>query len=334
LNPKTKKILSNLLFAALAVGLSWLIIRRIDLQRTLAALQSSDLFWVGLAAASTLLAHFFRSYRWNHLLEPLGYRMNNRRTYYAVLTGYLVNAGTSRGGEVVRCALLAKSEKVPFEILVGTVITERVVDLLMLMLTFSAALLFEFSYLFSYVDRNIWTPVFNTIGWAGIAALAMGGIAGLALLWRWNHKRNLKAEAKEGGLLSRFTGGLRSIFKLQQPFIFLLLSIGIWAGYAFSAWCLMKALPETAHLWITAGLSIVLFSAIGISIPAPAGLGIVFPIAHGIQEVYGIAEPAANNYALLNLAFSNALMIVGGAIAYGLLWWELQRMNNDEPAGI
>jgi uncharacterized protein (TIRG00374 family) len=122
LNPKTKKILSNLLFAALAVGLSWLIIRRIDLQRTLAALQSSDLFWVGLAAASTLLAHFFRSYRWNHLLEPLGYRMNNRRTYYAVLTGYLVNAGTSRGGEVVRCALLAKSEKVPFEILVGTVI--------------------------------------------------------------------------------------------------------------------------------------------------------------------------------------------------------------------
>jgi hypothetical protein len=96
----------------------------------------------------------------------------------------------------------------------------------------------------------------------------------------------------------------------------------------------MKALPETAHLWITAGLSIVLFSAIGISIPAPAGLGIVFPIAHGIQEVYGIAEPAANNYALLNLAFSNALMIAGGVIAYGLLWWELQRMNNDEPAGI
>jgi hypothetical protein len=50
--------------------------------------------------------------------------------------------------------------------------------------------------------------------------------------------------------------------------------------------------------------------------------------------VYGIAEPAANNYALLNLAFSNALMIAGGVIAYGLLWWELQRMNNDEPAGI
>jgi len=334
MNPKTKKVLSNLFFAALAIGLSWLIISKIDLQRTLTALKSADMVWIGLSGLAILLAHFLRAYRWNHLVEPLGYRMNNRRAFYAVLTGYLVNAGTSRGGEVVRCALLAKSEKVPFETLVGTVITERVVDLLMLALTFGAALLFEFSYLFSYVDRTIWTPLFDAIGWAGIGAIVASGIVGLALLWRWNHKRNLKTESREGGFLGRFAGGLRSVFKLQQPLVFLLLSAGIWSGYALSAWCLMKAMPETAHLWITAGLSIVIFSAIGISIPAPAGLGTVFPISHGIQEVYGIAPAVADNYALLSLAFSNAISIVFGALAYGLLWWELQRIPNDEPAGL
>lgn len=334
MNPKTKKIFSNLLFIGLAAGLSWLIISRIDLQRTLAALQSADIFWIVLSAIAILLAHFIRAYRWNHLVEPLGYRMNNRRAFYAVLTGYLVNAGTSRGGEVVRCALLSKSEKLPFETLVGTVITERVVDLFMLLLTFIAALLFEFSYLYSYVDRSIWTPLLESIGRVGIVAIAASGIAGLALLWRWNHNRNLKTESREGGFLGRFAGGLRSVFKLRQPLIFLLLSAAIWAGYALSAWCLMKAMPETAHLWITAGLSIVIFSAIGISIPAPAGLGTVFPISHGIQEVYGITPSAADNYALLSLAFSNAVSIVFGALAYGLLWWELQRMNHDEPAGI
>jgi glycosyltransferase 2 family protein len=331
LNKRNKKMLSNALLALLAAVLVWLIIKRVNLGNAIDALYSTSPGWLLTSGIVMLGSHFLRGYRWKYLVEPLGYTMNPRRSFYAVLTGYLVNVGTSRGGEVVRCALLARSERIPFETLVGTVVTERVVDLFMLVFTFLAALLFEFTHIYGYVLNNVWEPLYAAIGWKGIALMVLLGLAVLAILvlWRVRVQRRQKA-AKAEGFLQRFAIGVKSIFELKKPWIFLILSMGIWVGYALSAWCLMKALPGTAHLWITAGLSIVIFSAIGISIPAPAGLGVVFPIAHGIQEVYKVPGNVADNYALLNLAFSNLLMIGSGLVAYGLLWWEMQKMNGDE----
>ena len=264
------------------------------------------------------------------MLQPLGYRMNNLRSFLAVLSGYLLNAGTSRGGELLRCAMLSRSERIPVALLLGTVITERIVDVLLLGLMFCAALLFEFKYLYGYVQEHIWQPLHDKLGNTGLIIIALSGLVlfllGIFLLSRRNKNAN---ETEQEGLIQKLISGLRSILMLQKPFLFVLSSIGIWFCYALSAWMLMQALPATSHLWPTAGLSIVLFSAIGISIPAPAGLGIVFPIAHGIAQVYGIAEQDAANYALLNLAFNNILILITGGIAYLWFWISMQKLNKE-----
>jgi len=332
-----RKVLVNLVFLLLALLLLWLILQKVDLRSSWNALTGARLSWVLGASCITLLAHFLRAYRWNYLLQPLGYRMNNLRSYLAVLSGYLLNAGTSRGGELLRCAMLSRSERIPVALLLGTVITERIVDVLLLGLMFSAALLFEFKYLFGYVQEHIWHPVYGKFGTTGLLLAGAGAVALLLIGIVVLSRRNKRTPTDGGeGLLQRLSSGLRSILLLQQPLLFVLSSLGIWMCYALSAWMLMKALPATAHLWPTAGLSIVLFSAIGISIPAPAGLGIVFPIAHGIAQVYGIAEQDAANYALLNLAFNNILILITGSIAYLWFWMAMQKLSkaSDENQNI
>jgi uncharacterized protein (TIRG00374 family) len=328
--PAYRKLLVNLIFLLLALLLLWLIIQKVDLRTSLKALTGANISWLFGASCVTLLAHFLRAFRWNYLLQPLGYRMNNLRSFLAVLSGYLVNAGTSRGGELVRCAMLSRSERIPVAFLLGTVITERIVDVLLLGLMFSAALLFEFKYLFGYVQEHIWQPVYGKLGTSGIIVMALAGLVLCALaIFFLARKKNKNKETEGEGLVQKLLSGLRSILLLQQPLLFVLSSMGIWLCYALSAWMLMQALPATAHLWPTAGLSIVLFSAIGISIPAPAGLGIVFPIAHGIAQVYGIAEQDAANYALLNLAFNNILILITGGIAYLWFWMAMQKLNKE-----
>ncbi|MEY3983046.1 MAG: hypothetical protein RL160_603 [Bacteroidota bacterium] len=333
MKPVHRKILVNLIFLLLAVLLLWLILQKVDLGSSWQALTGARLGWVLGASFTTLLAHFLRAYRWNYLLQPLGFRMNNLRSFLAVLSAYLVNAGTSRGGELLRCAMLSRSERVPVATLLGTVITERIVDVFLLGFMFAAALLFEFKYLFGYVQEHLWQPVYGKLGGTGILLAAAAALALLSLaVYLLSRKKEQKIETDGEGLIPKLFSGLRSILQLQQPVQFILSSIGIWCCYALSAWMLMQALPATSHLWPTAGLSIVLFSAIGISIPAPAGLGIVFPIAHGIEQVYGVPAQDAANYALLNLAFNNILILITGGIAYLWFWMIMQKFNknNDE----
>lgn len=325
---RSRKFLLNLIFLLLAAALMWLILKRVDLKESWKAMKQADFSWIIAASCVTLMAHFLRAYRWNYLLEPLGYRMHEGRSFLAVLCGYLVNAGTSRGGELVRCAMLSRSENIPVALLLGTVITERIVDVIMLGFMFGAALLFEFKYLYGYVSEHVFLPLHDKFGTSGLITMAALLLAafGLAIVF-FTGKKKKSANTDEAGLLQRLSAGLRSIFLLKRPWAFLFASIGIWLCYALSAWMLMKSLPATAHLWPTAGLSIVLFSAIGISIPAPAGLGIVFPIAHGIEQVYAVSAQDAGSYALLNLAFNNLLILLVGSLSYLIFWLMMQKNN-------
>ena len=100
--------------------------------------------WIGLAVIPMLFAHWLRGARWNMLSQPAGYTLNKRRSFYAVMSGYLVNVATSRGGEIARCALAAKSEKAPVETLVGTVLTERLIDLVVLAFMAVLCLIIQF----------------------------------------------------------------------------------------------------------------------------------------------------------------------------------------------
>src|SRR5262249_22776512 len=108
------------------------------------AFRTADYTWVFISILISFVSHFLRAFRWNYLLEPLGYKTNLLNANCHVLIGYLANYGIPRMGEVSRCTLAAKYDKVPFEVALGTVITERIVDFFIFLVISALTLLVQF----------------------------------------------------------------------------------------------------------------------------------------------------------------------------------------------
>jgi glycosyltransferase 2 family protein len=323
----------------LAAGVFILIGVKTDWAKTIDSIRSANLLWVCGAFALMIISHAIRAVRWNMLTEPAGYRLNNRRSFYAVMAGYLVNVATSRGGEVVRCALAAKSEKAPLELLIGTVVTERIIDLFMLLLVCFATLLTQFDLVYGFFNTYVIAPLIRFFNFQNILIFSLLLFLGLVFFFLKRRKKTnvesddsmevISTEKGVKGILLRFTGGLKTVFQLKSPVKFLLFSASIWTCYWLSGFCLMQSLEITKHLGIFVGLGLLVFSAVGIAIPLPAGAGVWGALSFGLSTVYGLSAENAETYGIYNLAFSNLMMIFTGAICYILLWFEMQKIEKN-----
>jgi len=301
-----------------------------DWVSTWKSVKNANPFWLGAGAFIMVFAHWIRAYRWNMLTEPAGHPLNVRRSFYAVLTGYMVNVATSRGGEVVRCALSAKSEKAPLELLVGTVVTERIIDMLMLLLVCVAGLIVEFEQIYGFFEKYILNPVSAKVTPLNLT-LAGLGILLLVLVFTWMRKRKRKqTDQKKSGIkaiFERFAEGLQSVFKLKNPSVFALLSMSIWFCYLLGGFCMLQSLDITSHMGFGSAISLLIFSAVGIAIPLPAGAGVWGTMAFGLQMVYNMEAKNAETFGIFSVAFQNLYCIFYGSVAYLLLWIEMQKKD-------
>lgn len=292
---------------------------KIDWNNTWQSVKNANLPLILLAACTMIFAHFIRAYRWNMLTQTNGYTLNVRRSFYSVMIGYLVNTATSRGGEVVRCAMTAKSEKTPVEILIGTVITERIIDLFSLIFMFLVCLLLQFQEMFGFVNTQVFIPLKNNLIWV-VLCLAIG----IFLLWIWK-KYQVKKPKNEASFLQKLLNGMNSIFLIKNPFKFIFLSLLIWFCYWFSLYFQLESLEITQHLTPGNALGILIFSAIGIIIPVPGGAGAWGPIAYGMTFIYHLNQNNAESFGIFTIAFSILLQVVIGGVCYGLLFYEMQK---------
>jgi uncharacterized protein (TIRG00374 family) len=299
---------------------------KIDWNNTWQSVKNAYLPLILLAACTMIFAHFIRAYRWNMLTQTNGYTLNVRRSFYSVMIGYLVNTATSRGGEVVRCAMTAKSEKTPVEILIGTVITERIIDLFSLIFMFLVCLLLQFQEMFGFVNTQVFIPLKNNLLWV-VLSLAIG----IFLLWIWK-KYQVKKPKNEASFLQKLLNGMNSIFLIKNPIKFIFLSLLIWFCYWFSLYFQLESLEITQHLTPGNALGILIFSAIGIIIPVPGGAGAWGPIAYGMTFIYHLNQNNAESFGIFTIAFSILLQVVIGGVCYGLLFYEMQKNDENQPA--
>lgn len=300
----------------LAAGVFTAIGFKIDWQQTANSVKNANLYWLLGATVTMLCSHYLRGWRWNMLTEPAGYPLNKIRAFYAVMIGYLVNVATSRGGEFVRCAMAAKSEKAPLPLLVGSVVTERIIDLLVLISLCLLCLGIQFQEFYGFFDQYIITPAAKY--YVPISMVLVMGILGLRYL-RKKQARKPKTEG-EPSLIEKFSAGLQSVLHLKQPVIFIFSSYGIWIGYWLSTYCTLQSLDITEHLTIANALGVVIFSSLGVIIPIPGGAGVWGTLAYGLTLIYDLSEVHANSFGIFSVAFSNLLMIVFGGIAYLLFY--------------
>lgn len=295
---KTKSIIQTLVLSALGVVFVWFAYGQIaeKKEEIISAFANANYFWVFLCAFIAFLSHIIRAYRWNYLLEPLGHKISFFNASAAVFIAYFGNyAPVMRLGEVYRATIIDRYEKIPFQTGFGTIITERLVDTILLFVIFGLTLLFQFSELIGLSNEYIFDPMsakFGAMSNFKLITLSVIGILFLAAFLIFRKKLAGMLRGKFGGFIKGFFDGLLSIRKMKNFWMFALLSVLIWTMYFYSTYFCLNALPETSGMGHKGCLTIMLFGTLGV-VFSPGGLGAYHLIVTGILVYYGVDQVQA-----------------------------------------
>lgn len=275
--------------------------------------------WLILCMFISFTSHIPRILRWQMMLEPLGKKPRLFTTAIAVYITYLANLAFPRLGEITRCGIISRYERVPFNQVVGTMITERAIDVICLLLFGVLTLLTQFNQIYQFFDER----VLQTAGEKGLSPtiiiLAVIGFAGLLFLILFLRK-NLKSAFLQRiqELLRGVVNGVKSIKEVKNIPLFVFYTVLMWFLYFIMIYICFQAFPESRELGLGAGLSCFFFGSISLII-VQGGIG-AYPLA--IKEVlllYGIS--AAHGYAfgwVIWIAITLVVLITGGLSILGL----------------
>lgn len=313
-------IVISLVFAALFM---WLAFKGLEFDKIKGYFAEANYFWVLAAMVFGLLAYWFRAIRWNLLLEPMGYQISNSNSLWTISFGYLMNLTIPRSGELARSTALYGVEKVPVDKSFGTIILERVVDLVCMLGFLALTLVFKYSAISAFYHQSgiKINPIFVVSVFAFL-------IIGTFVFFRFKDKfTHLRFIGKVIEFVEGIFHGLTTIFKLKQKVKFIILSIAIWVSYYFAAYLVCFALPETSHFTFADGFFVIVVGTLGMMVPASGGIGAFhFAMKIGIGALffsYGktFEEGAAIglSYAFISHTMQLVIMAVMGVISIPML---------------
>lgn len=318
-----KKTLTIVISLVFAVVFMWLALRGLDFEKIEKSLMKANYWWIFLASIFGILAYWFRAVRWNLLLEPLGHKISNSNSLWTISFGYLMNLTIPRSGELARSTALYGVEKVPVDKAFGTIILERVVDLVCMLLFLGLTLIFKYEAIFSfYTQANIKLNPVLLGGFLG--AIVLGSV----LFFKLKEKfRKIKIFGKIIDFLEGIFAGLSSILKLRSKGKFILQSLAIWVCYYFAAYLVCFALPETSNFTFADGFFIIVVGTLGMMVPASGGIGAFhFALKLGVSALFlsmgKSAEEGAEvglSYAFLSHTMQLVIMLVMGIISIPML---------------
>lgn len=302
---------------SLSIGgfLLWWVFRGANLTSLVSDLVNTDLKWVLISYLIALSSHVLRAYRWNLLMEPLGFRPSLLNSTLAVLTGYLANIAFPRMGEVSRCAVLQKTDAIPVNTGFGTVVTERIFDLFTLIFITLITIILEFKklsgFVFSLFEQKLSTVNFNRLIIIGLLSMIFI-LTCLFLLFKFVRNRFKTAPGWEKirNFLRGLMEGFLSFRKLKKKFEFLISTILIWTGYFFMSYVMFYAVSYTSGLGIKAGLAVLVLGGLGMAAPVQGGIGAYhWIIQHGLV-LYGLTLNEGRVFATI-VHSSQMLMMIG-----------------------
>ncbi|MCX8489515.1 MAG: lysylphosphatidylglycerol synthase transmembrane domain-containing protein [Cyclobacteriaceae bacterium] len=288
------------------------------------AWQNSNKGYLGLMALVAILSHLLRAERWRMLLAPTGNNVGLTTSFLSLMIGYLVNLAVPRGGEVSRCYNLYKLEKTPVEVSFGTVVVERMVDVICLLLLIALSFFAEWQKLKKFIDSLNFSSGkgFSISPWMTVVFLGVITFAAAIFFLRKN-KKLLK-------IIEGFKEGLLAIFKMQNKGLFIAYSLGIWLLYFFMSYLVIKAFPETEDLGFSAVLTLFAVGSIAMAAPLPGGAGsyhTLVPLA--LVMLYNLPQADAIAFVFIFHGWQTILMILMGALSlvasYLIVKWRKQK---------
>ncbi len=325
----SKRIFSTIqyvFFLLLGFGLLWLSFRKLNMHQVYHEIANAHYGWLFLSLAVTLLSHIIRAARWNLLIETLSYKTRLSTTFYSLMTGYMVNIVVPRLGEFVRCGVLSKKEKIPFAALFGTVVSERIFDLIVLLLLIFMVIIFQMQLLSEFLHKffgPFFHMVFSNFWTIFIIALVFVILVVLAFLYWESNKERFKKKAfyiKIHKFTVGLIDGIKTIKDMKRKGLFLLYTFLIWFLYILMIYIAFFMLKETSHLNFDAAITILVIGSLGIVAPVPGGIGAYhFIVKAALTEIYNINGNAAISFATLTHAGQTLLNIVVGGFSYMII---------------
>ncbi len=339
MNKKVISALKIIFFLSIGIFFIWIFLRKLTPDQKHDIWDSfihADFRWLLLALIIGFFSHLVRAMRWRMLLQPIGYQPKLTNTFLAVMIGYFANMALPRLGEVTRCGVLNKYERIPMNKSIGTVIVERSIDMVVFIVLFFLNFIIFFDKLEYYVNEKVFTPLSEKFASTGetsfyLAFLLVPFAILLILFFIFKKKiKNLRFYQKVKDLLTGFWHGLWSVSKIKKPFTFVFQSFLIWILYFLMIYVCIFSLPETSHLGVGAGLSMLIFGSIGIMI-VQGGIGIYPAIIAETLAIYGIQATTGYTLGWLTWTAQTLLIVLVGIVSMIILPI-LNKKKNDGQA--
>lgn len=328
-------ILQYLFFLGLGIFLVWWSLHQIPDQKWGEFKRSLETakYWLMIPVFLILsLSHIIRALRWRILMLPMGYTPSLINTFFAVMIGYLANLAVPRLGEVLKCTILAKYEKVPAEKLVGTIVAERAFDVISLGIVFMLALISQFDVVGEFGSQLFEQLFKNKTG--SFSAMKLGIVLGILItiiiaikVW-FNYFAHLQIVIFAKRILNGIWEGLSSIKKLKQKKLFIFYSVAIWSLYIAGTWVGLLATTGTAQLGLPHAVSALAFASIGM-IVTPGGIGAYAYFLAKVLEKNGIPFEIGFANGTLQWFAQFMIVVVVGSLCLGFLPFYNKKKTNE-----
>ncbi|MCH7407879.1 flippase-like domain-containing protein [Belliella sp. DSM 111904] len=305
-----------------AVGIFWFLYKDISFEELSEAVAELSWYWLAASILVALVGFWLRAWRWKLLIDASAEtKVKTSRTFWALMIGYLANLIVPRAGEVARCGVLKRTDGLDMGKLVGTVIVERSIDLLMMLICIFLAFVIERNLFISIFEELVATDDISD-SLMSILPIVIGAIFVIALVIffvfkKYKENRLVKKVRNFGKDLYK---GMLSIKDVENQFGFWMSSIGVWLSYYFTMYAVALGIPSTASLTANAILMVMVMGSIGMTAPVQGGIGTFHALVAFILIKYDLSEDQGKIFAAIIHGSQVLTIIAVGLLALGIFF--------------
>jgi uncharacterized protein (TIRG00374 family) len=306
LNIKLKNTIKITLPLLLGVFLVWYSLSKVSISELLVYAKNADYTWIILGMFLGLLSHLSRAYRWRFQLDPMGYHIKFGNSVMAVFATYLINYTIPRAGEVARASILTNYEDVPFEKGFGTIVAERIADMIVMLGIIAVTLFLQFDFIYGFLIEKF-NPTKIIIALIGVLVLFF-------FFYRFIKKSSSKFALKIRTFIGGLIEGALSVFKMKKKWAFIFHTLFIWGMYLLMFYVTSFSINELDG--ISAGAILIGFISASFSIAATNGGIGSYPLAiYAAFSIFGIAEEPSIAFGWIMWASQTLMIIIFGGLS-------------------
>ena len=323
----SKKIVKTVFPLIIGVVVLWLLYKDTDMAKLWQITKSANFTIIAYSLLFGLAGNIFRALRWELTIQSVGYYPKRMSLIYAVLGNYALNFVLPRAGEVWRCGVVTKYDKVPFSTTFGTLIVDRFFDVVAMGFIMILCFLLDLNFFFSYLKMNpeLGAGIISTFSSFWFYASITIFFIVLYVLFRYLPNFYLIQKIK------LFYGGMKrdilTVWKMKQKSLFILYTILCWVGYYLYFYLCFYAFGFTENLGPVAGLIVFAMSSLGVAAPTQGGIGAWHFMVITSLLVYGVSWEQGSAFAGAIFTIQSAWLILIGIFSI----FAIQYVKRDTP---